>query len=80
MKNQVKFVKKGIVEPIVKIKLGGVDYYASHYISSNYQYKKNVMFSSVELRRMFDRLREKGSTVVFDGVTYYDIDLEKRGW
>lgn len=80
MNQKVKFVKSGIVDPVVKIRLRGVDYYASHYISTNYRYKKNVMFSSVELRRMFDRLREKGSTVVFNGVTYYDIDLESRGW
>lgn len=80
MKDQVKFVKGGVMEPVVSIELNGRKYYASYYISKNYKFKRNVLFSSVELRRMFDRLGESVSRVVFNGVTYYDIDLEKRGW
>lgn len=37
MKDQVKFVKGGVMEPVVSIELNGRKYYASYYISKNYK-------------------------------------------
>jgi hypothetical protein len=75
-----KVVSKGVLEPTSKIVIGGVEYFASHSISPNFKVKRNALHTSLEMRRMYDRLQEATSSVVFKGVTYYAIDLEDRGW
>jgi hypothetical protein len=75
-----KITRKGILEPTSKITLNGIEYYASHSISPNYKLKRNALHSELEMRRMFARLQESTSSIVFKGITYYAIDLEGRGW
>jgi hypothetical protein len=73
-------VLKGILEPTSMIVLNGVNYYASHSISPNFKIKKNALHTELEMRRMYSRLEESTSSIVYKGVTYYAIDLEDRGW
>ena len=75
-----KLTLKGILEPTSKITLNGIDYYASHSISPNYKIKRNALHTELEMRRMFTRLEESNSSIVYKGITYYAIDLEDRGW
>ena len=79
-RKKIGTIKKGILENVQMVVLNGTPYYASYSISTNYLYKKSALHSSVDQRRMFDRFEEATKSVVIKGITYYALDLEKRGW
>jgi hypothetical protein len=79
-RKKIGTIKKGILENVQMVVLNGTPYYASYSISTNYRYKRNALHSSTDQRRMFDRFEEATKSVVIKGITYYALDLEKRGW
>jgi hypothetical protein len=69
----------GFLNKSKRVKIDGKMFYPSHFISANKK-QLGTTYSDLELGRMFRRLQEATESVVINGITYYHIDLEDRGW
>jgi hypothetical protein len=69
---------KGKIQPQVKITINGFDYYPSYNIHPTKN--KHSRYSNKIQGRLFNRLEECTQQIVYKGITYYNVDIEDRGW
>jgi hypothetical protein len=73
-----KIDSKFIINKQNKIVLNGIEYFASYSISP--MKSKFSRYTNKEQGRLFKRLEEATRSIVYKGITYYEIGLEDRGW